>query len=77
MTLVLIGLTIGRLGWIGGDAHQAELHHAELHRAELHREELHREEVAHAVTQAEITAANAPILATVGPASVPMVTEGG
>jgi hypothetical protein len=76
--LMLIGLTIGRIGWIGGDAHQADLHHAELRRAELHREDLHREEVSHAVTQAEMTAvAKASTLPTVGPAAIPMVTEGG
>jgi hypothetical protein len=75
-TLVLIGLIIGRIGWVGGDAHQVDLHHTELRRAELHREELHREEVSHAVTQAA-TAAKTPILVTVGPGEVPMVTEGG
>jgi hypothetical protein len=75
--LVLIGLTIGRIGWIGGDAHQAELHHAELHRAELHREQLHREEVTLAMTQAAMTATKAPSFATVHPAAIPLVTEGG
>jgi hypothetical protein len=73
VTLMLIGLVIGRIGWIGGDAHQAELHHAELHR-----EELHREEVNHAVTQAELTAlAKAPSLVVVGSAEIPLITEGG
>jgi hypothetical protein len=78
VTLVLIGLIIGRIGWLGGDAHQAELHHAELHRTELHREQLHRDDLTHAVTQAEMTvAAKVPTLATLGPAAIPMVTEGG
>ncbi len=78
VTLMLIGLIIGRIGWIGGDAHQSELHHAELHRAEAHREQLHRDEVTHAATQVEmIAAASAPTLAPVGPVIIPMVTEGG
>jgi hypothetical protein len=73
LTLVLIGLIIGRIGWIGGDAHQAELHRDESHRAELHHKEVTR-----APTQAEMTAAaKAPILRTAGPATVPTVTERG
>jgi hypothetical protein len=77
LALVLIGLIIGRIGWIGGDVHQAELHHAELHRAELHREDLHREEVSHAAAQAQATAAKAGVLEPVGQAEIPMVTEAG
>jgi hypothetical protein len=64
LTLIVIGLAIGRIGWLGGDAHQAQLHRNELDDAEVTR----------AVTQVEQTAAaKAPSVATVNPGAIPTV----
>ena len=69
LTLILIGLAIGRIGWLGGEAHQAE-----LHRDELHRNELHRAEVTPVVTRAEQTdGAKAATIAPVNAAAIPPV----
>jgi hypothetical protein len=64
LTLIVIGLAIGRIGWLGGDAHQAQ----------LHRDELHDAEVKPAVTRVEQTpAAKGPSVVAANPGEIPAV----